>query len=225
MTIHRIGSVYPLLEMHELIEKNNRLLLLMEHFKIDFTVSDNTIEEICKAENISVRLFVWLCNLYCGVLKNISFKIEPQEVLQVIDFLKNTHNYYKDDKYPEIKFYINKLKEINDCADMALIENFFDTYFNEVKQHLEVEESSTFPYLESVINNASLIKNIKTHISDSDHENISNKLADLKNLLLKHIKLNDKDGLKRKLLSAIFELEFDLNIHSIIEEQIILYTR
>ncbi|MCR4560637.1 MAG: hypothetical protein K5685_11210, partial [Bacteroidales bacterium] len=104
--------------------------------------------------------------------------------------------------------------EINDTDDIKLVEKFFELYFLEVKKHLEYEQKKLFPMLRSTDLSVKGVSKIR-------HGDIETKLADLKNLLLKHIRLVDKHGLKRKLLSAILEFQFDLNIHSMIEENLL----
>lgn len=54
------------------------------------------------------------------------------------------------------------------------------------------------------------------------HTDIETKLIDLKNLFLKHIKIKNELTIKRKFLNTLFGLEFDLKIHSIIEEKILI---
>lgn len=133
---------------------------------------------------------------------------------KVFLILENAHRYYLDEIYPEIKFYIKKLSEINDTDDIKMVEKFFESYFSEVKKHLEYEQKKLFPMLRSMDFSAKGGSKIR-------HGDIETKLADLKNLLLKHIRLVDKNGFKRRLLSAILEFQFDLNIHSMIEENLL----
>ena len=221
MAIISFVLVNPKMELHDLIEQNNRLLLLMEHFNTGFTVADMTIEEICNSKGINPLLFASLCNLYNGYDKQL---FEPQTIddfNQLIDFLENSHRYYLDEMYPEIKHFIKKLSEINDTADIKMLDKFFESYFFEVKKHLEYEQKKVFPLFRLICNGGSDIPDLKKSKKIS-HSDIETKLADLKNLLLKHIKLVDKDGAKRKLLSAIFEFQFDLTIHSIIEDKILM---
>lgn len=221
MAITSSSFVNPKMELHDLIEQNNRLLLLMEHFNTGFTVADMTIEEICNSKGINPLLFASLCNLYNGYDKQL---FEPQTIddfNQLIDFLENSHRYYLDEMYPEIKHFIKKLSEINDTADIKMLDKFFESYFLEVKKHLEYEQKKVFPLFRLICNGGSGIPDLKKSKKIS-HSDIETKLADLKNLLLKHIKLVDKDGAKRKLLSAIFEFQFDLTIHSIIEDKILM---
>ncbi len=207
--------ITPKMELHELIEKNNRILLLMEHFGTGFTVADLTIDELCRLRDINPEIFACFCNLYNGNFQHFYEPKNSDDINQMIVFLENAHRYYLDEIYPEIKFYIKKLSEINDTDDIKLVEKFFELYFLEVKKHLEYEQKKLFPMLRSTD------LSVKGNSSKVRHGDIETKLTDLKNLLLKHIRLVDKHGLKRKLLSAILEFQFDLNIHSMIEENLL----
>ena len=207
--------------MLNLVAENNKLLLLMEHFNLDFNISDKTIKEICNENNLNPEIFTLFCNLYNGYKIENTLKSDSKNINLIIDFLENSHRYYKDEIYPEIKYYINKLSEINNTTDVKMVEKFFDIYFNEVVTHLKYENKRTFPYMRQLagLQTPDCKRPVRYKMHHSD---IETKLSDLKNLLLKHIKLNDKHGEKRKLLFAIFELEFDLNIHSTIEEEILM---
>ena len=54
------------------------------------------------------------------------------------------------------------------------------------------------------------------------HNDIEEKLTDLKNLLIKYLPQKGDQQLRRKLLFCLFELEFDLKIHSQIEDSILI---
>jgi len=54
------------------------------------------------------------------------------------------------------------------------------------------------------------------------HSDIEDKLNDLKNLLIKYLPYKDDQILRRKLILKLFDLENDLNIHSQIEELILI---
>ncbi len=207
--------------LKSLVAENNRLLLLMEHFNIDITISDKTITDVCLEKNINPEIFTSFCNLYNGYKIETELENSNNNINTIIDFLENSHRYYKDEIYPEIKYYIKKLSEINNTTDVKMLEQFFDIYFNEVVTHLKYENKRTFPYIRQLANKQPL--EIKKPVRyKMRHSDIETKLNDLKSLLLNHIKLKDQHGEKRKLLFAIFELEFDLNIHSTIEEDILM---
>jgi len=54
------------------------------------------------------------------------------------------------------------------------------------------------------------------------HNDIEEKLTDLKNLLIKYLPQKEDQQIRRKLLFSLFELEYDLNIHSRIEDNILV---
>lgn len=54
------------------------------------------------------------------------------------------------------------------------------------------------------------------------HTDIEIKLTDLKNLLFRHVSLKNDPVNRRKLLFSLIELEYVLNIHSLIEETILI---
>lgn len=209
--------------MSKLIEANPSLLLMLQHFDIDFRVDELTVEQICEKYSIGLNLFLSVANLYNGVRPQQEIELSKTDLQQIIDFLRNSHIYYRKYKYPEISSYIHQLQEESCSKELLLVEKFFNKYFEEVLEHLDYEDNVAFPYFISLIN--------KETITDSEysaqeynehHTDIELKLADLKKLLLKHIKIKDSLNLRRQLLFALFELEFDLYIHSLIEDTILI---
>jgi len=212
------------MKMSELIIENSSLLLLLEHFEIDFAVKDKTIEQLCSEYKIDLSVFLVFGNLYNGFYPDEKEIAGLNDISTIIRFLKNSHKFYKHDKYPELKYFIKQLHEKHNTEDILLIEKFFNEYFVEVLEHLDYEDSVAFPYICRLIEKGKIEQ--KNDFSANEykdhHTDIETKLTDLKNLLLKHISLKDDFSLRRKFLFSLFELEFDLNIHSLIEEKILL---
>ena len=110
-------------------------------------------------------------------------------------------------------------------VELRLIEKFFNEYFTEVKEHLDYEDDIAFPYFIKLLNENSTNEARELYSSKeySDHHtDIELKLHDLKNLLLKYVKVDNDLDLRRKLFFALYELEYDLYIHSLIEESILI---
>jgi regulator of cell morphogenesis and NO signaling len=210
--------------MWDLINENSRILLLLEHFGLDFTVGERSVAQLCKENHIPVELFVTLANLYNGFYpdKQVIFGVE--EIPDILRFLTNSHIYYKEDKYPEITGYIGELLRKTGDKRVSLIEEFFRSYFDEVVEHLDYEDRIAFPYFNSLADKS--IERDEDVFSAREyslhHTDIETKLTDLKNLLIKHIKLSNELTLRRKLLFALQELEYDLLIHAQIEDAILL---
>ena len=216
--------ITPDMKMSDLIVENPKLLLLLEHFEIDFAVKEKSVEQLCSENEIDPSVFLVFGNLYNGFFPDKDEINALNDISTIIRFLKNSHKFYKHDKYPELKFFIKQLHEKHNTEDILLIEKFFNEYFEEVLEHLDYEDSVAFPYICRLIEDGKFAGklNFSANEYSDHHSDIETKLTDLKNLLLKHISLKNDFSLRRKFLFSLFELEFDLNIHSIIEEKILL---
>jgi len=149
-------------------------------------------------------------------------------VLTIVTYLKNSHKYYSEEIYPNILSTIKQMNELNTHKEMALVEKFFGTYFSEVKEHLDYENKTVFPYIleliEKIENPDYPMRQTNFSVDEyqEHHNDIEEKLDDLKNLLIKYLPQKNDQILRRKLLFSLFELEYDLNIHSQIEDLILI---
>ncbi|MDD3510924.1 MAG: hypothetical protein PHW97_03360, partial [Fermentimonas sp.] len=116
----------PSMKVAGQIDANPRLLLMLQHFKVDFRVRDLTVSQLCKEYCISETLFVDIANLYNGFGAKKNHTYTKNDLLQVIDFLKNSHHYYRFEMYPQIKSYILKLQENHPEKELKLLEKFFN---------------------------------------------------------------------------------------------------
>lgn len=207
----------------DLIFEHPSLILMLEHFEVECNVGDMTVSEVCTKTGLNPRVFTTFGNLFLGQGSMGKQIFKTEEIAGIIRYLRRCHTYYRNEKYPEILHYIQAIHQANPTPEIKLLENFFNEYFGEVDQHLEYEESIAFPYFESLIQgqqkpNPSFSATQYQH----HHTDIEEKLVDLKNLLIKHIHIGNQQGLRRKLLSSLFELETDLRIHSLIEEKMLV---
>ncbi len=212
----------------ELVLSNPYAMLMLEHFEIDLMLQEKTIAQVCDDSGISQELFLTIAQLFNGEHNFPNLKFHPQDVKQIINYLRNCHFYYTEEKYPQIKAYIQLLKKYNPAPEIIMLERFFQEYFNEVHEHLAYENNSVFPYvtglLEKLSGNENPLSFPEYEVSDykDHHDNIEEKLSDLKNLLIKYLPAQNDRQVRRKLLFSLSELEFDLHIHSEIEDLILV---
>jgi len=214
----------PDMKISDIIRENPAILLVLEHFGIDDVLHEKSVAQLCKQSGIGELLFIVICNLYNGFNFNEPDKLSNSDIPVIISYLNNSHLYYKNEKYPEIIAYIRQLNTSGHSREMKLAEVFFNEYFEEVIEHLDYEDKIAFPYFNQIVGN-SRIKSKDGYSASSylkHHSDIESKLEDFKNLLLKHLQIKNQGAVKRKLLYSLFELEFDLKIHSMIEEQLLI---
>lgn len=204
----------------DLIMSCPKLLFVIPRFGIKLGFGEATVNQICTKAGISTSLFLLICNVY----SHIGYLPEPEEleainVSELLDYLKKSHNNYKNNQIPTLQEKI--LKVACDCGPKGKsLTNFFKIYINEIIQHFEFEETMVYPYITGLTNKeTSKGFTIKTY--ERKHTNIEEKLEDLKNILIKYIPEVVTEDHQEVLLS-LFQFEEDLNRHSLIENKILV---
>jgi len=216
------------LKMSEIILNNPYLLLLLEHFGIDAPFQEKSVNTVCKENGLSTDLFLTFANLYNGVQYSPDEPPSFSDIMAIIGFLKNSHKFYSDEIYPGILSTIRLMARVNDHKEMTLVQKFFVDYFSEVTEHLDYEDKVVFPYVLTLYGQISENKPPEPGVEYSvqeykeHHNNIEEKLNDLKNLLIKYLPQKRDFAIRRKLLFDLSELEYDLIIHSKIEDLILI---
>ena len=91
----------------------------------------------------------------------------------------------------------------------------------ELRRHFTYEDKVVFPYVESVLSHTGKADyNILQY--EENHSNVDEKLADLKNILMKYLPRECGTGPVAEVLDIIFLLQDDLRRHTVIEDDILV---
>lgn len=216
------------LKMSDVVLNNPYLMLLLEHFGIEVPLQEKTVEAVCNEYAINTELFLTFANLYNGVTYIPTTPFTYNDTGTIVNYIVNNHKYYLDEIYPNVLHTIKLMYGEDNKEETALIEKFFNGYFTEVKEHLLYENEIVHPYIldltEKLRKQEPNLKPSKYSVAEykDHHDDIEEKLDDLKNLLIKYLPLKNDQQLRRKLLLSLFELEYDLHIHSQIEDLILV---
>ena len=220
-------------KMADVIHKNYLLLPVINRFGIKLGFGDRTVEEICSDAKINLSFFLDIINTYHNEYYFPKEKMQEYPVQLIVDYLKETHNYYKKKILPEIEDNIDRLIKSCpvDCDNLKLIEEFYKEYKDELEYHLNNEEKRFFPYIIALTETQESPPNLKEirkkynfsyEIHNSEHENVVAKLFDFKNILIKYLPPTYDQDLGNNLLSDLFVFEKDLNDHERLEDVILL---
>ena len=226
------------MKLADVIHHDYNLVPVINRFGISLGFGDSTIEKICADKKINSGFLLTILNTFHDkqYFSQEYFKSFSAET--IIKYLRKAHAYYLDRKIPEIKQLIQRLGEMSkgNKKTIKLIADFFEEYATEFSKHVEREEKVVYPYVlsleNSIFNNNTNRKSAEigdysiSHYEES-HEDIEEKLFDLKNLLIKYMpSANGDSGLFEEnsylLLREIFVLEKELNEHSRIEDLILV---
>ena len=104
-----------------------------------------------------------------------------------------------------------------------LIDKFYDDYDSEINNHFLFEESIVFPYIEKLAEQEKG-SNSDFRISnfEDNHSNVGEKLNDLKNIIIKYLPEEYSSPLRFDILKDIYNLEKELQKHSLIENRLLV---
>lgn len=210
--------------LFDIIEINPYILFVFEHLGYLDEPKNISVQLFCKKNNIDQTIVLAFLNIYHGNYEIPTIKAQKKHLPIIIQFLKHSHHFYINEKYPYINSLLNELNKQVKLKEISLLKKFFDAYKKEVLEHIEYEEKNVFPYIESLINSKK--KNKTNHFSiiqyQEHHNDIEEKLSDLKNLLIHHLSVGQAAPLKRQIIFNLYELQYDLHAHSIIEDKILI---
>ena len=202
-------------KMRDLIDDNNLILLVLSRFGIHFGFGDNTIIEVCRENGVDCPTFLAVANLIAG--KNYTGYTLSLSAL--MDYLKRAHAYFSNFILPGIRRKLIEALNCNDVNDVAfLILKFYDDYTVEVENHMKHENDVIFTYVEKLMHGQPTGRfNISKY--SVAHDNGSQKLKELKDIVIRHYRQPNNDQLNSALYDII-NCENDLISHSEIEERL-----
>lgn len=222
-------------KLADAICSNYLLIPLINRFGIRLGFGERDVEAICNEHGIDADFFTAILNTFTFDSYFSESKLKSFSIPQWIDYLRRTHVYYREIQLPIIENHLNLLiKSIAGEAskNLKLIGKFFADYKQELLAHLAREDEETFPYIERLLElkdkpNSKKIyeewsKEYSIKVFEREHDNVDEKLFDLKNILIKYF-LGDYDqSLCNTVIYELSRLENDLKDHTRLENKILI---
>ncbi|QQS52737.1 MAG: hypothetical protein IPM71_08390 [Bacteroidota bacterium] len=219
----------------DVIHHNYLVLPILNRFNIHLGFGNKTVSEICKEREVHVQFFLEIVNSFLDKDYFPQSELQSFPLKYIIEYIKRSHIFYVDFKVPQIEQLIVRLIE-NASADnkksYELIQNFFLEYKTELLVHIEKEEKNVHPYvlkIDEAYQSGQITEEIKKLVEcepisnyADDHDNVEDKLFDLKNLVIKYLPPAQDYTLSNTILIELFRLERDLSDHSRIEDKVLV---
>lgn len=203
--------------VRDILEDDSRLLLVLNRFRIPFGFGNSTIADVCGDINVDIPTFLAVANLI-GHRRYEGFKVS---LPALVAYLKEAHSYILDFTLPRIReTLVNGVvqPQLNNVA--MLIVRFFDEYVEEVRSHMEYEDTVVFPYIGKLqmgeVDQEFCIKDFA-----SKHNSMVEKLNELKDIFLQHYSLPNTRSLNTALFNII-ACGDDLISHCEIENRLLV---
>lgn len=208
-------------KMSDVISNDYKLLQVMSRFGLSLGFGDRSVEEVCLNSGVDARTFLHVVN-FLAVGSNPTGQIESLDIPTLVSYLKNAHTYFLDFKFPNIR---RKLISSIDCSmnnEIAfLILKFFDAFVEGVRKHMQYENDKVFVYVDGLLNNR-LTSNYNIHVFASHHDDVEEKLKELKNIIISYYPTTSDNNIFYSVLFDIYTAEEDLRNHNLVENRLFI---
>ncbi len=207
--------------MSSLICDNTHIITILSRFNIPLGFENNSIENVCSNNNIDTNTFLAVVNTLLSGDKSDHINYENISVNNLMDYLKSSHKYQIEYRLPNI---LSNLKNnLNNSVDnniTKVVIKYFIDYIEEVKKHLNYEETVVFEYIHKLTNNINTDEYCIDIFVDK-HDNIEEKLEELKNIVIKYFNTPSTNELI-SILEDIFKCSEELQQHNNIENYLLI---
>ena len=196
--------------MCDLMAHEEEAIQIISRFGLSTGVGDHTIDEVCAAQGLHTPTFLAVVNH-----KLFRQRALPQEIdIQTLQmYLHNAHTYFLDFRLPSLRQAMREaINTTNtDSQIPVLILRCFDEFVQEIRIHIEHENAGLY----------------EEH--EHDDQRITDKLAEIKKLIIKYYHNDDTEHQKDHLvsyrlinvMSDLWHTEQDFADHCDIEDDIL----
>ena len=203
-------------KMISLIRDNYDLLQMLGSFGISLGFGDKTVKETCEDNRVDTYTFLAVVNFTINGYSDAE-NDEQLSVPTLMHYLQASHAYYLDFQLPFIRRELEDSLNLDDSLGQLIL-RFYDAYAQEIRRHMQYEQKTLFPYVQSLIDGHT-VNDYNVETFSKHHGAADKKLRELKLLIIKYL---PQDGLHNNQLTAtlhdIYENEVWLRQHAQVED-------
>lgn len=211
----------PSHRLRDIIADNPLLLPALSRFGIPLGFGDSLVYDVCAVNKVD-------CDTFLAVANCISDK--PCEAYKIdlptlMSYLKQAHSYFLNYVLPNIRRRLIEAISVGTTGDMSfLLLKFYDEYVEEVRRHMNFEDTCVFTYVEELI-----AGNRETDFDisrfEQNHTPIATKLREMKEIFICHYKPEgERVDRLNSVLFDIINCERDITSHCLVEDKIFVPT-
>jgi len=209
------SGLSPRMKMADLVNASPELLVTMTRFGIAPGFGESTVEECCIRTGKDSFTFLTICRIALDPgWKPGADELSGLRVRDLTDFLRSSHDSYKDVWLPYMEKQIEATLAARPESQRKVISEFFGKFKLELEKHFALEEKKIFPSLEAM-------EGGRPRSFRHEHGEIGEKIQDLISLLLKYLPASGSMYDITNLLSQFYFLRHDLAVHSRIEDSLV----
>ncbi len=215
-----MALVTPDTKLCEVIVDEPSVVPVINRFDIVLGVGDRTIKSICKEKGIDTSFFITILNAFIHesfFLENVTGAFNAGDV---VDYLRQTQNPYLRNQLPNIERHFAALISRSDSNNnLPLLFNFY----REVKTEIERRIDSDNQWFDAIISaeQSDSEVSIAGNAVQAESDSIEDKLSDLINMFVIHLRGDYDRNLCHAVLFAVISLEKDIRQNNRIRNRVL----
>lgn len=204
-----MALVTPDTKLCEVIVDEPSVVPVINRFDIVLGVGDRTIKSICKEKGIDTSFFITILNAFIHesfFLENVTGAFNAGDV---VDYLRKTNNSYLRNQLPNIeRHFVALISRSDSNNNLPLLFNFY----REVKTEIERRIDSDNQWFDAIISaeQSDSEVSIAGNAVQAESDSIEDKLSDLINMFVIHLRGDYDRNLCHAVLFAVISLEKDI---------------
>ncbi len=208
-------------KLSDIVIGDPTIVTVLNRFGIYLGVGDHTVKSVCALKGLDPDFFITILNTY------LFPDFFPEKIMEsfkasiIIDYLNKTNDYYEQFQIPNIErhfsFLLQKSNSVN--SNLTLMMKFFVEVKSELLARIAHDRNRWFPEVLK-------LKEVSAHSCPipqipEDSNSIEDKIDDLINMFVIHLKGDYDINLCQGVLVALFSLKKDITQNNRIRNRIL----
>ena len=215
-----MALITPETKLCNVIIDEPSVIPVINRFDITLGVGDKTVKTICREKGIDLTFFLAVINAFINESFFPDSEFSPLSAVKTVDYLRKTNNSYLRFQLPNIERHFSALIGHSDSNNNLPL--LFDLY-HEVKADIVRRIDDDTKWFDEIAKSAGNAETVRTDCSEKAeaHDSIEDKLSDLKNMFVIHLRGDYDRNLCHAVLVAIIGLERDIRQNNRIRNRIL----
>lgn len=210
-----MALVTPESKLCDVIIDEPSVVPVVNRFDIALGVGDRTVKAICKEKGIDCTFFITILNAFINESFFPDIAVGAFSAKDVTDYLRMTNNSYLRNQLPNIERHFNALITHSDTNNnLPLLFNFYREVRTEIERRVS-DDNRWFDEIASAENGCSQPS------QPADTDSIEEKLSDLINMFVIHLRGDYDRNLCHAVLFAVISLEKDVRQNNRIRNRVL----